>query len=63
MVTQEQATSYERAVFESVNSLMCENRDDDVAFDLHFKVSLLPRLLCLPCCSRNFRMPFGQSCL
>ncbi|EXB63787.1 hypothetical protein L484_021058 [Morus notabilis] len=34
----EQATSYEKAVFDAVNSLMCENRDDDVALELHFKL-------------------------
>ena len=28
---QEEATPYEKAVFDALNSLICENRDDDVA--------------------------------
>lgn len=35
---QEQATSYEKAVFDSVSCLISEDRDDDVAFELHSKV-------------------------
>uniref|UniRef100_A0A2P2MLB7 Integral membrane protein n=1 Tax=Rhizophora mucronata TaxID=61149 RepID=A0A2P2MLB7_RHIMU len=35
----EEATSYEKAVFDAVTSLLCENRDDDVAFEFHSKVS------------------------
>ncbi|PON67464.1 Tetratricopeptide-like helical domain containing protein [Parasponia andersonii] len=34
----EQATSYEKAVFDAVKSLVCENRDDDVALESHFKL-------------------------
>ncbi|KAJ8773686.1 hypothetical protein K2173_006336 [Erythroxylum novogranatense] len=34
----EQATSYEKAVFEAISSLICENRDDDVAVELHSKL-------------------------
>ncbi|XP_062111736.1 uncharacterized protein LOC133823146 [Humulus lupulus] len=34
----EQATSYEKAVFDAVNSLISENRDDDVALEMHFKL-------------------------
>ncbi|GLT41581.1 hypothetical protein SLA2020_156340 [Shorea laevis] len=34
----DQATSYEKAVFDSINCLISENRDDDVALELHFKV-------------------------
>ncbi|XVF02307.1 hypothetical protein REPUB_Repub04eG0164400 [Reevesia pubescens] len=34
----EQATSYEKAVFDAVNYLISENRDDDVAVDLHSKL-------------------------
>ncbi|KAM7464562.1 hypothetical protein LguiA_032683 [Lonicera macranthoides] len=32
------ATSYEKAVFDAVNYLISPNRDDDVAFELHFKL-------------------------
>lgn len=35
---QEQATFYEKAVFDVVNYLISENRDDDVAVELHSKV-------------------------
>lgn len=35
---QEQATSYEKAVFDAVSCLISEDRDDDVAFELHSKV-------------------------
>lgn len=38
-IAQDQATPYERAVFDAISSLIAENRDDDVAFDLHYKVS------------------------
>lgn len=31
----EQATSYEKAVFAAVHSLICKERDDDLAFELH----------------------------
>ncbi|MBA0676781.1 hypothetical protein Goari_018239 [Gossypium aridum] len=34
----EQASSYEKAVFEAVNYLISQNRDDDVAVELHSKV-------------------------
>ncbi|XP_040967913.1 tetratricopeptide repeat protein 38 isoform X3 [Gossypium hirsutum] len=34
----EQASSYEKAVFESVNYLISQNRDDDVAVELHSKL-------------------------
>nr|XP_004290250.2 PREDICTED: uncharacterized protein LOC101307549 isoform X2 [Fragaria vesca subsp. vesca] len=34
-----QATPYEMAVFDSVNCLIFDDRDDDVAFELHFKDS------------------------
>lgn len=33
-----QATPYERAVFEAINSLVSENRDDDVAIESHAKL-------------------------
>ncbi|XP_031386273.1 tetratricopeptide repeat protein 38 isoform X2 [Punica granatum] len=33
-----QATAYETAVFDAVSSLITENGDDDVAFDLHYKL-------------------------
>lgn len=39
--TQAQATPYERAVFEAINSLVSENRDDDVAIESHAKVEEL----------------------
>ncbi|XP_023730107.1 uncharacterized protein LOC111877834 [Lactuca sativa] len=32
------ATPYEKAVFETINCLISPNRDDDVAFELHFKL-------------------------
>ncbi|KAH7515851.1 hypothetical protein FEM48_Zijuj10G0070200 [Ziziphus jujuba var. spinosa] len=35
---QEQATRYEKAVFDATSSLISENRDDDVAFELHSKL-------------------------
>ncbi|XP_052884652.1 uncharacterized protein LOC108480135 isoform X2 [Gossypium arboreum] len=34
----EQASSYEKAVFEAVNYLISQNRDDDVAVELHSKL-------------------------
>ncbi|KAJ7953731.1 tetratricopeptide repeat protein 38 [Quillaja saponaria] len=34
----EQATSYENAVFSAVSYLISEDRDDDVAFELHLKL-------------------------
>ncbi|KAF2302432.1 hypothetical protein GH714_036314 [Hevea brasiliensis] len=34
----EQATSYEKAVFDAINSLISENRDDDVAVECHAKL-------------------------
>ncbi|XP_048318690.2 uncharacterized protein LOC107428789 isoform X2 [Ziziphus jujuba] len=34
----EQATRYEKAVFDATSSLISENRDDDVAFELHSKL-------------------------
>ncbi|GLT86341.1 hypothetical protein SLE2022_044860 [Rubroshorea leprosula] len=34
----DQATSYEKAVFDSINCLISENRDDDVALELHSKL-------------------------
>ncbi|KAK6931161.1 hypothetical protein RJ641_002954 [Dillenia turbinata] len=34
----DQATVYERAVFNSIKSLISGNRDDDLAFELHFKL-------------------------
>ncbi|XWS34929.1 hypothetical protein CRYUN_Cryun21dG0079600 [Craigia yunnanensis] len=34
----EQATSYEKAIFEAVSYLISENRDDDVAVELHSKL-------------------------
>ncbi|KAK4777877.1 hypothetical protein SAY87_018066 [Trapa incisa] len=34
----EQATAYEKAVFDAVSSLIMENRDDDMAVGLHFKL-------------------------
>ncbi|BFG16581.1 hypothetical protein CerSpe_028550 [Prunus speciosa] len=34
----EQATQYEKAVFDAVNCLISENRDDDVAVELHSKL-------------------------
>ncbi|OMO51654.1 Tetratricopeptide-like helical [Corchorus capsularis] len=34
----EQATSYEKAVFDAVNCLISENRDDDLAVELHSKL-------------------------
>lgn len=34
----DQATSYEKAVFNAVSSLMAENRDDDVALESHFNL-------------------------
>ena len=36
---QEEATSYEKAVFESVSYLISQDKDDDVAVELHSKVS------------------------
>lgn len=41
---QEEATPYEKAVFDALNSLICENRDDDVALQFHSKVRLPPPL-------------------
>jgi hypothetical protein len=35
---QEQATKYEKAVFDAVNYYISEDRDDDVALELHSKV-------------------------
>lgn len=35
---QEQATKYEKAVFYAVNYYISEDRDDDVALELHSKV-------------------------
>ena len=40
-IAQDHATSYEKAVFDAVNYLISPNRDDDVAFELHFKVGCL----------------------
>ncbi|KAG6758954.1 hypothetical protein POTOM_035417 [Populus tomentosa] len=34
----EEATPYEKAVFDALNSLICENRDDDVALQFHSKL-------------------------
>ncbi|KAJ8637877.1 hypothetical protein MRB53_012144 [Persea americana] len=34
----DQATSYEKAVFNAVTSLMAENRDDDVALESHYNL-------------------------
>ncbi|VVA27698.1 PREDICTED: tetratricopeptide [Prunus dulcis] len=34
----EQATQYEKAVFDAVNCLISDNRDDDVALELHSKL-------------------------
>lgn len=36
--SQEQATAYEKAVFDAVNYMVSENKDDDVAVELHSKV-------------------------
>ncbi|XP_052173535.1 uncharacterized protein LOC127788901 isoform X2 [Diospyros lotus] len=35
---QKQASKYEKAVFDAVSSLIAENRDDDVALELHSKL-------------------------
>ncbi|XP_022775991.1 tetratricopeptide repeat protein 38-like isoform X3 [Durio zibethinus] len=35
---QEQATSYEKAIFDAVNYLISDNRDDDLAVELHSKL-------------------------
>jgi len=37
---QNEATTYERAVFDAVSYLISEDRDDDVALELHTKVPL-----------------------
>ncbi|KAM7251966.1 hypothetical protein ACFE04_023849 [Oxalis oulophora] len=34
----DQATAYEKAVFDAVSSLISSNRDDDLAFELHYKL-------------------------
>ncbi|KAF4356089.1 hypothetical protein F8388_005181 [Cannabis sativa] len=34
----EQATSYEKAVFDAVHSLISDNRDDEFALEMHFKL-------------------------
>ncbi|KAF3431388.1 hypothetical protein FNV43_RR26119 [Rhamnella rubrinervis] len=34
----EEATSYEKAVFDAISSLICVNRDNDVALELHSKL-------------------------
>ena len=36
---QEQATLYEKLVFEAIGYLISKDRDDDVAYKLHSKVS------------------------
>ena len=36
---QDHATLYEKLVFDSVSYLLSEDRDDDVALELHSKVS------------------------
>lgn len=41
MVEQENATAYEKAVFESVSYLISPSRDDDEAFQLHLKVTYM----------------------
>ncbi|MBA0706214.1 hypothetical protein Golax_018339, partial [Gossypium laxum] len=41
----EQASSYEKAVFEAVNYLISQNRDDDVAVELHSKCMSVLRQL------------------
>lgn len=39
-MVQDEATSYEKAVFDCVSYLVSEDRDDDVAVELHSKVSV-----------------------
>lgn len=39
MMLQEHATLYEKLVFDVISYLMSEDRDDDVAVELHSKVS------------------------
>lgn len=38
ILSQDHATSYEKAVFDAVTYLMSPDRDDDVAVDQHSKV-------------------------
>lgn len=38
---QDEATDYEKAVFDAVSCLISEDGDEDVALEMHFKVSIL----------------------
>ena len=40
MYAQQQASAYEKAVFDAVSCLISQDRDDDLALELHSKVSL-----------------------
>jgi hypothetical protein len=42
---QEHATLYEKLVFDAISYLMSQDRDDDVAVELHSKVSRLSLVL------------------
>ena len=39
-VMQDEATAYEKAVFDAVSYLISEDRDDELALELHTKVPL-----------------------
>lgn len=38
---QDESTDYEKAIFDAVSCLISEDRDDDDALQLHFKVLIL----------------------
>ena len=56
MLWQENATLYEKLVFDAFSYLISEDRDDDVAVEMHSKVSGVPLnnricIVCIAACS------------
>lgn len=58
LLLQEHATLYEKLVFDAISYMLSEDRDDDVAVELHSKVSDFSRSLSVLYKSHQFEGQF-----
>lgn len=58
LLLQEHATLYEKLVFDAISYMLSEDRDDDVAVELHSKVSGFSRSLSVLFKSHQFEGQF-----
>ena len=58
LLLQEHATLYEKLVFDAISYMLSEDRDDDVAVELHSKVSDFSRSLSVLYKSHQFEVQF-----